>query len=178
MFSSPAFCRVDFINAQLSKELINVVHDWHKGRSSPKLIPSAYYWFKKRRQVLAEILDHWLVLSWALVVASVMFYCSGRWYPTGVPTHVAAVACFLAIYSLGPARRVARGPAARVFNALRDIEGSRVVFDFTSGDRKRIAELQQENSKQGQRFLANSAWNILLNLVAGLIYAYLFAKGT
>jgi len=27
MFASPAFCRVDFINAQLSKELINVVHE-------------------------------------------------------------------------------------------------------------------------------------------------------
>jgi hypothetical protein len=177
MFSSPAFCRVDFINAQLSKELINVVHDWHKGRPSPKLIPSAYYWFKKRRQGLAEILDHWLVLSWALVVVSVMVYAAGRWYPAGVSTHVAAAACFFAIYSLGPARRVARGTAARVFNALRDIEGSRVVFDFTSGDRKRIAELQQENSKQGQRFLANAAWNILLNLVAGGIFAYLFTKG-
>lgn len=177
MFSSPAFCRVDFINAQLSKELINVVNDWHKGRPSPNLIPSVYYWLKKRRLAIAEILDHWLVLSWALVAASFIFYGAGRWYPTGMPTHIAAVACFLAIYSLSPAKRVARGTAARVFNALRDIEGSRVVFDFTSGDRKRIAELQQENSKQGQKFLANAILNILLNIVAGGIYAYLFTKG-
>lgn len=177
MFASPAFCRVDFINAQLSKELINVVNEWHKGRPSPELIPSVYYWFKKRRQGLAEILDHWLVLSWTLVVASAMIFSAGRWFPDGVATHIAAAACFLAVYSLGPARRIARSMAARVFNALRGIEGSRVVFDFTSGDRKRIQELEQENTKQGRRFLRSAAWNVALNLLASGIYAYLFTKG-
>jgi hypothetical protein len=29
--SAPAFCRVDFINAQISRELINLVEDWYKG---------------------------------------------------------------------------------------------------------------------------------------------------
>lgn len=176
MFASPAFCRVDFINAQLSKELINVVHEWHKGRASPKLIPSAYYWFKKRRQGIAEILDHWLLLSWSLMVASSMIYFAGRWYPDGVPNHLAATGCFLAVYSLAPVRRIATRMAAGVFNSLRDIEGSRVVFDFTSGDKKRILELQQENSKQGQRFLGGAAWNIALNLLASGIYAYFFTK--
>lgn len=177
MFSSPAFCRVDFINAHISKELINVVVDWHKGRRTPKLIPSTYYWFKKRRQGVAELLDHWIMLSWTLLGSAIFLYATSRVYPQGTPVHIGAIAAFIGVYSFGPARYVARHMAANVFNSLRDLEGSKVVFEFTSGDRKRIAELQEENTKQGRKFVASAAWNILLNLAASVIFAYLFAKG-
>lgn len=176
MFSAPAFCRVDFINAQISKELINVVHDWHKGRPSPKLIPSTYYSLKKKRQIIAELFDHWLMFSWALLLASAMYYCALKFYPGGTPSHIAAIATFLAIYSLNPARLVARPMAAKIFSALGEIEGSRVVFDFTSGDKKYISELQQKNSAQGKKFLGSAAINIILNLSASGIYTYLFTQ--
>lgn len=177
MFSAPAFCRVDFINAQISKELINEVHDWQRGRPSPRLIPSTYYWFKKRRQYVAELFDNWFVLSWSLLIAGAMYFAAVKNYPSGTPTHVAAIAVFLAVYSLGPGRLLARFSAGRVFNALRDLEGNRVLFEFTSGDKKRIAELTQTNSKQGQRFAVSAAWNIVLNIVASGIYAWLFSRG-
>lgn len=177
MFSAPAFCRVDFINAQISKELINEVHDWQKGRPTPVLIPSAYYWFKQRRQYIAELFDNWLILSWSLIVAGAMYFAAAKYYPNGTPTHIAAISVFLAIYSLTPARLLARHMAAKVFDALRELEGNRVVFEFTSGDKKRIAELTQANNKQGRKFVISATWNIVLNLVASGIYTYLFTKG-
>ena len=178
MFTAPAFCRVDFINAQLSKELINVVSDWYLGRPSPELIPSAYFWFKRRRQTVAELLDHWFVLSWALLFSSFLLYAASHWYQNNVPIHIAVVACFFGCFSLRPISRLARSVAGKVFDALKKLEGSRVVFEFTSGDKKRIGELKLENAKQGRSFIGAAAWNIFLNLVASGLYAYLFSSAS
>lgn len=178
MFTAPAFCRVDFINAQLSKELLNVVSDWYSCRLSPQLIPSVYYWFKQRRQTVAELLDHWFVLSWALLLSSFFLFAANRWYQNVVPVHIGMVSCFLALFSLRPISRLARVIAGKVFDALKNLEGSRVVFEFTSGDKKRIAELRDENAKQGRSFVGAAMWNIVLNFVASGLYAYFFSSAS
>lgn len=177
LFSSPAFCRVDFINAQLSKELINVVTEWYKGRKTPKLIPSHLYWFKKRRNTVAEILDQWMIMSWALLLTSFFLWGNKNYFSGTTPLHFVGIAVFLGIYSLRPVGRVAHHSAARVYKALAEIEGSRVLFEFTSGDRKRISELEDENKKQGRAFVAASVWNIVLNVVASIVYGVLFTTG-
>lgn len=177
MFVAPAFCRVDFINSQISKELINEVEDWYNGRITPTLIPEAFYWFKKRRRFIAEFFDHWLLLSWVILLTSFFFWGSNHFYSANVPTHVIGISLFLGIYSLRPIGRAANIMASFVFNSLKNLEGSRVVFEFTSGDIKKIAELRQENRKKGRKFLISTGWNLLLNVLACVIYAYLFTKG-
>lgn len=172
----PAFCRVDFINAQISKELINEVSDWYKGRVSPRLIPSTYYWLKKRRQGIADLFFHWFQLSWALLLVASALLSSEKYFGNAVPTHIAGVALFLAVFSLQPMTYVARRAAGKVFESLKELEGSRVVFEFTSGDRRRIGELTSENAKQGQKFMFSAGWNIALNILASILYGVLFAK--
>lgn len=176
MVSSPAFCRVDFINAQISKELINEVADWYKGRKSPRLIPEHWYWFKKRRQGLAEIFDQWFILSWALLVSALLFWGSKAFFAGAPSLTIVGIAVFLAVYSLRPVTRVATRLARRVFRTLADLEGSRVVFQFTSGDKKRIDRLERENQKQGRTFLWTSIWNIGLNVLAAIIYTAVFVS--
>jgi hypothetical protein len=176
MVAAPAFCRVDFINAQISKELINIVSDWYGGRKSPELIPELWYWFKKHRQFVAELFDHWLLLSWALLIGSFLFWAGSQWYGGNPPLHVMVVSVFFAIYSLRPMARLSHVLASRIYKALMELEGSRVVFEFTSGDRKRISELKRENRKQGQKFIWTSVWNLALNILAAVAYAVLFAK--
>lgn len=175
MYTAPAFCRVDFINAQISKELVNVVDDWYKGRRSPVLIPELYYWFKKRRRTVAEIFEHWLLLSWVLTLTVFAFRAANEFYQLSVPVYVAGVGVFLAVYSLRPVGRISNIAAGKIFNSLKDLEGSRVVFEFTSGDRKRIADLRQENRKQGKKFVLSAGWNLALNILASIMYGYLFA---
>lgn len=174
MVASPAFCRVDFINAQISKELINEVSDWHKGRRSPRLIAEHWYWFKKRRQGIAEIFDQWFVLSCVLLVAAFLFWASGAFYGGRPSITVAAVAIFLSVYSLRPISRLSNRFASRIFKSLADLEGSRVAFEFTSGDKRRLDKLEKDNSKQGRKFMWASLWNLALNIIAAIIYATVF----
>lgn len=70
--------------------------------------------------------------------------------------------------------RITHHSAARIHKALAELEGSCVLFEFTSGDRKRISEIEQENRKQGKAFVIASAWNLALNLIASIVYSVLF----
>jgi len=174
--AASAFCRVDFINAQISKELITLVENWHKGRKQPKLINPVLFWLKKRRNGIATILDQWLLLSWAILVASFLYWASTKFTDSSI-AH-GAIATFLAIYSLRPISKIASRLAGWTFKTLSDLEGSKVVFSFTSGDKKRIHELESSNSKQGFKFIIAGLWNVGLNVLAGVIYAYLFSQAT
>lgn len=174
--AAPAFCRVDFINAQISKELITLVGDWHKGRKQPKLINPVLFWLKKRRNGIATILDQWLLLSWALLAASFLYWGSIHLITPSI-AH-GAIAVFLAVYSLRPIGKIANRLAGWTFKTLSELEGSKVVFSFTSGDKKRIHELESENLKQGRKFVVASLWNLGLNVLAGIIYSYLFSQAS
>jgi len=174
--SAPAFCRVDFINAQISKELVALVDDWYKGRTKPKLINPILFWFKKRRNGIATIADHWLYFSWALLLSSFVFWGANNFLNEPNLVH-ASIAVILAVYSFRPASMMAHRIGAKIYKVLSEIEGSKVLFNFTAGDRKRIEELEQENAKQGRKFAFISIWNVLLNVASGLITVYLFSKG-
>jgi len=175
--AAPAFCRVDFINAQISRELINIVEDWHKGRKEPQLINPTLFWLKKRRNGIATILDQWFLLSWSLLVASFLYWGSSNLIADPSIVH-AAIATFLAIYTLRPIGKISNKLAGWAFKTLSEVEGSKVVFRFTSGDKKRIDELERDNKKQGRKFVVASVWNLGLNVLAGLVYAYFFTKGS
>jgi hypothetical protein len=177
VMSCPAFCRVDFINAQISKELINLVSDWYSGRKEPELIEPVLYKLKKHKNVLATVLDQWLLFSWAMLIASFFYWKSNTQFGGNPPFGLSAIALFLAIYSLRPVSRVAVILVGRIYKAISDLEGSRVVFEFTPGDRKRIAQQKKENAKQGRKFVVASCWNVALNIAATILYTWLFAKG-
>jgi len=167
--SEPAFCRVDFINAQLSKELINVVDDWYKGRIAPILIPEFLYWAKKNRKAIALLIDHWIMLSWVLGLIAVSLYLIDKELDSSIPLHIAAVGTFFAIYTLVPISRIANTVGAHIFNTLRNIQGSKVVFEFTSGDKKRIAELESRNKEKGNKFFITISSQIIVNIIASVI---------
>lgn len=172
--AAPAFCRVDFINAQISKELINEVSDWYKGRKSPHLIPDNYYWFKKRKQGIAELVHHSIPLSGTIFFIALIYWLNANKYGGHIPVHILGVTMMFGLYAIAPFSRMGHLLASRVFESLKKLEGSKVVFEFTSGDKKRIAELVQENRKKGKKFIKESAIAIMLNIVASIIYTWLF----
>jgi len=176
VMASLGFCRVDFINAQISKELINVVSDWYEGLRQPELIQPYLYALKKHRNVLASLVDQWMQFSWALIVASILLWWSTAYHEANPPLGPALAAVFLAVFSLRPAGRMASILVTRAYKAIAEVDGSRVVFEFTTGDKKKIHAQKNENRAKGRKFIVASAWNIGLNVVAALLYTWLFSK--
>ncbi len=171
--AAPAFCRVDFINAQLSRELIALVEDWYNGRPQPRLINPVLYWIKQYRNAVATVIDQWLLLSWALLAASVMYWLFGTGrLPTNIETGV--VATFLALYSLSPAAKLSHKLASMAYATLSAVEGRKVVFNFTAGDIKHVTKTEDDNRRQGWKFVGMVALNLTLNIVATIIYTTLF----
>jgi len=171
--AAPAFCRVDFINAQLSRELIALVEDWYNGRPQPRLINPALYWIKRYRNAVATVVDQWLLLSWALLAASILYWLfhTGR-LPTSI--EIGAVATFLALYSLSPAGKVSHKFASMAYATLSAVEGRKVVFSFTAGDRKHATQIEDDNKKNGWKFVGMVVLNLTLNIVATIVYTALF----
>lgn len=174
VLSAPAFCRVDFINAQISKELINEVSDWFKGRKQPVLIPSAYYWFKKRRQGIAELLHYSALLMYGFVWVAAFLWVGTNSYEVEMPMQHIAIWLFVGVTVLTPIHKVGHILASRIYAALDELEGSKVVFELTSGDKKKNSELIDTNKQQGKKFIRESIWSLALNIAAGLIATYLY----
>jgi hypothetical protein len=174
VMTAPAFCRVDFINAQMSKELINEVTDWIKARKEPALITDFYYWFKKRRQILAEVTHHSVVFMYALLWISSFLWVNTNQYSNSMTIEVIAIWLFLGLYGFTPLGRVGHALASRVYGALANINGKKVVFSFTSGDKKLNAESIDMNKNHGKAFIKQTVWSLLLNVVAGVAATYLY----
>lgn len=174
VMTAPAFCRVDFINAQMSKELINEVTDWIKVRKQPALITDFYYWFKKRRQSLAELTQHSVTLMYAILWVSSFLWVNTNHFSNNMDIEITAIWLFLGLYGFTPISKISHFFASKVYGALDNINGKKVVFDFTSGDKKKNAEAIDANKKHGQLFIRQTVWSLLLNVVAGLAATYLY----
>jgi hypothetical protein len=174
ILTAPGFCRVDFINAQISKELINQVSDWFKGRKMPRLIPGGYSWFKKQRQNIARFTHHTFPLMFCL-----LWIVAFHWFDVNkangdISMQNTAVWLFLGMYLFGPVADVGNTLASRIFTALEHIGSSKVVFEFTSGDKKANSELLDRNVVQGRKFIKEVLLSLMLNIIAGLIATYLY----
>ena len=99
-------------------------------------------------------------------------------YKGDPPVGIGLIAIFLAVYSLRPVSRISGTLVNKVYKAISDLEGSRVVFEFTSGDKKRIAQQKNENASKSRKFWFASSWNIALNIAAAILYTWLFTKGS
>lgn len=174
MLTAPAFCRVDFINAQISKELVNEVSSWIDSRKEPVLIPDAYYWLKKKRQNVAELIHHSVPFMFCLVWIAALLWAITNKFGGSIPLEYAAIWLFFGMYLFTPAGKLGLIFARRVFSNLKSLDGNKVTFEFTSGDKKYNAELINKNRKRGRKFVRESFWTLFLNIAAGLIATYLY----
>lgn len=176
MYSAPAFCRVDFINAQLSRELVSVVDDWYKGRKEPALIPGIYYSLKKKREIIAVVTHHSIPFMIALAWLAYFSWSATNTYGGNPNLRFVAIWLFFGLIAYPLIMKFGHIVASGIFNALKKIAGSKVVFEFTSGDKKKNAELINENKKVGRNFIKRTAWALFLNVIAGIIATYLYTN--
>ena len=87
---------------------------------------------------------------------------------------VTAIWLFLGLYGFTPISKIANVLASKVYGALDNINGKKVVFDFTSGDKKQNAEAIDLNKKHGKLFIRQTVWSLVLNVLAGIAATYLY----
>lgn len=172
MLSSPAFCRVDFINASISKELINIVSNWYEGRSEPELIPNIYYKLKKMKHGIAIFVHNLLPLIFLIVCLSGIFWFEKKYSPDDIPNTYIAIWLFISISFLNPISKFGRYIATHLYINLSEFEGSKAVFNITTGDNRKINSMKKENEKIGFKFFKKSLWAIVINVIGGLIVTY------
>ncbi|MDK9758672.1 hypothetical protein KIV40_25615 [Vibrio sp. D173a] len=177
VMTAPSFCRVDFINAQISKELINEVTDWVNSRKQTALITDFYYWFKKKRQTIATLVHHSFIFMYSLLWVSGFLWADSNLYPdASMPTKYIAIWLFFGLYGFTPISKIGHYLASKVYSALDEINGKKVVFNVTSGDKKANAEAMDLNKDHGKLFLRQTAWSLFLNVLAGIIATYLYVN--
>ncbi|PME29091.1 hypothetical protein BCV39_03870 [Vibrio sp. 10N.286.55.E10] len=177
VMTAPSFCRVDFINAQISKELINEVTDWVDGRKQPALITDFYFWVKKRRQTFAEVTHYSFILMYAaLWVTGFLWTNTNIYVGNEIPTSSASIWVFLGIYGFTLIGKIGHMLASKVYGALDNIDGKKVVFNLTSGDKKANSEVIDANKQQGKHFIKQTAWTLFLNILAGVVATYLYVN--
>lgn len=174
VLTAPAFCRVDFINLQLSKELINEVSQWVDGRIEPSLITDLYYFFKKKRQIIALFTHHATTFIFMMLWVSSFLWASTNIYQGTISNEIIAIWIFTGMYALHPIGKVGHILASRAYSKLERIDGKKVVFEFTSGDKKSNSEAADKNKKQGEQFMKQTIISFAISVLAGILVTYLF----
>jgi len=174
---SPVFCRTDHINDELSKVLINVVSDWHKGQKQPQLLSTSYRFAKAHKERVARLVHY----SYPAVSCFIVCLAALK-LPAFIPAQSQPLPFFVVLIVLGMFLNTFftdyGGRRARdIFNTLKTISGEDVIFEITQGDNKDYSERINKNneafSTARNRFAWSMGLNITASLLAAIVYEYL-----
>lgn len=171
IMTAPMFCRVDFINALLGKELVNIVDGWHKARPKPIDIHPFYKFLRKHRTAYARAIHcsfSFFIFALAIILLLNRFNIDNlviagkeiRWLGTWFLSSF-----FLILFS----RTFGGWLATSVFSALSQINERDIYFAMTNGDQNTIRSLHKRNSKYIRDFWLQSVWALILNLIASCL---------
>lgn len=171
--SVPIFCRVDFVNHILSKELLALVDDWVSGLPQPDIEISWFSWFENHAKFFCSLLRY----SAPLLAALAAFLCLKLVMPLDgsldMPITRADMVLFsqwaffsiIALYAINNASQIIAGKAYKAINKY----GVFRMFKFTNGDSDSAQKLKQRNRKQVRSFLINSGFSLLINIMGGVV---------
>ena len=169
---APVSARVDFINALLAEELLNLVKAWKDGLAEPKVYSTLFHKISHRGELLKDALR----LSVPFFIAFVACAALARLFEgTDANAPVTVGQYKLAMYwlvassiALVASERISSWIAGRALKALGN--ASRTwLFNLTKGDGKHQDKLEAENWSDVKKFLWNAAANILLSVLAAAL---------
>jgi len=165
----PVFCRVDFINPQISKELIAEVDGWFNARKSPPLLSDVYLSLRGRRNLIAHLIHNsFPVVLTFFAISLYLWACKVNLFGLDV-LRLTAICLLVGILSQSALWRYSHLFASKVFNSLRDIDVGKVVFSFTSGDEKYNSELIDNNKKIARLFVVRVFLALVFNIIVAVV---------
>lgn len=175
------YCRADYINPTLGKELINIVREWHKGLKRPMTALPTLLAFRKYRSAISKAIEFSVPIAVGLFSIS-MF----RFLFSSFPKDAAVTAGMLEKTSIWLCVSIlliyftmvmAHLLANRCESLLQSIGVNNATFSLTNGDYNRNQRTLDKNNQNFKHFLLATAWAILLNIFAAYL-AYHFGIGS
>lgn len=165
--------RVDFINQVLGDELISIVDNWVKSLSAESLKNNKYIlFFRKFRKYVAYFINY--VPVYMISIVAILYM--DKIHEIIIKDDVLLgnvkfiIILYLAFYTLNAFFKFL---AKYTFNKLEDYRMP-FVFDITRGDKKEKNKIINENRAGGIKGLISIIFNILINIICGIITAKYF----
>lgn len=165
--------RVDFINQVLGDELISIVDNWVKSLSAESLKNNKYIlFFRKFRKYVAYFINY--VPVYMISIVAILYM--DKIHEIIIKDDVSLgnvkfiIILYLAFYTLNAFFKFL---AKYTFNKLEDYRMP-FVFDITRGDKKEKNKIINENRAGGIKGLISIIFNILINIICGIITAKYF----
>lgn len=179
--SMPAYCRVDFVNPMLGRELINLVSEWHEGLKRPIIVSPWLRRLRDGRQWLRHIITYSLPLAAGLVCIGALRSLLSGLEPSA-PATVAVLEAFgiwLALSSGGILIATLTGKVLgeKAEDQLSEIATGGITFALTNGDSNAVLAQVARNNRHVRNFCFASAWAIFLNVLAAYV-AYRLGIGS
>lgn len=173
---APVFCRTDHVHDKLSKDLLNVVEEWHKGQKQPPLVSNTYNFFRKHRESLAKVVQ----FSYASMIIFILCYLTIM-VPSFLttieeqaPIYVVLLLISHVLFSFCLLQGSKR--AKLLYSALNNISNQDVIFSITKGDDKEFSETIQKNKNNFSKALSIFFWvnsqSICASIIAACIVEY------
>ncbi len=174
---APIFCRVDFINAMMSSEILNLVEKWHKALKRPENKSSLLNKIKKYANEIANSIRYSVPMF--LIV---LMFGFGELISSQVQTneYITIVELKYMIYWLAVtgivfyiANKVAHIFAKKTYMSLTKY-GEFHVFNMTNGDINEQNKMVENNKSYITSFIINFIIPLIINIVSGIITYNIF----
>jgi hypothetical protein len=177
----PAYCRVDFVNPIIGKELINLVSDWSSGLKRPVVASKTLKRLRNSRERISKFITYSMPFTTTLLCLGGLRHLLSAYPPTASVTveilerfglWLGASAITVLAISI-----VAQKLSAVCEMRLRMLPLGAVSFSFTNGDTNAHLAQVAENNRHIRDFCFGSAWALFLNILA-TYFAYKFGIGS
>ena len=165
----PIVCRIDFVNAMLVDDIINIVDKWNKGLKIPEVCHSFMYKVKAYKKYIANIIKYGLKLvSWIIVYLSVhniFNIIKAETVQELAMVDMQKISQFILviIFGYGAMNWIGTKLSVIIFNELSNY-GKTFTFDITKGDKQK----QQQLSVIGKKSIARFIFQLIGTLILGM----------
>ncbi|MBS6764028.1 MAG: hypothetical protein KH304_10695 [Clostridium sp.] len=173
----PVAARVDFIEALLGEELLNVVSKWVNGlkRNSSDKNPFLMV-MKKYRKKVAYYFNYvafFMLIILATAVINKIFLGFGEIYVKDITVKQLLLLLNSAIgivVALAIAIKVFEKIAQKVYEKL-EAYGTGFIFNITKGDIQKQEDIAKDDTKSGKSIIGNLIFSLIFNVICGIITA-------
>lgn len=167
---SPCTVKVDFVNPQLSEELIQIVDKWNKGRRKAVIIKPFLSWLKRKSLFISSFFHYFFPTIGIIISSAILFRFS-----TIINKNISFLGFWLILSCI----------FIFILNKIGDKIGNYIdkklmilgkipIFQITNGDKTLYDKIEKDNHDSKRSLLLIILLEIMVGTGTSLLAAYLF----